>query len=88
VNREGENQTWVALGSESARAGMDNWGHCIWVSKYPTSKTKNITYQQMLYIYTSKPPLKSSSRAVITERTILSPFTKEYRVPAANSGTL
>ncbi|KAJ6883671.1 hypothetical protein NC652_030800 [Populus alba x Populus x berolinensis] len=28
----------------------------------------------------------SSSRAVRTERTILSPFTKEYRVLAANSG--
>ncbi|KAB1214490.1 hypothetical protein CJ030_MR5G010380 [Morella rubra] len=28
----------------------------------------------------------SRSRAVSTERTILSPFTKEYRVLAANSG--
>ena len=29
---------------------------------------------------------KSRSRAVSTKRTILSPFTKEYRVRAANSG--
>ncbi|KAJ6880161.1 hypothetical protein NC652_033493, partial [Populus alba x Populus x berolinensis] len=29
---------------------------------------------------------KPRSRAVSTERTILSPFTKEYRVHAANNG--
>ncbi|OMP02651.1 hypothetical protein COLO4_10932 [Corchorus olitorius] len=29
---------------------------------------------------------KARSRAVSTERTILSPFTKEYRVLAAQSG--
>ncbi|KAJ6883685.1 hypothetical protein NC652_030810 [Populus alba x Populus x berolinensis] len=34
----------------------------------------------------SKHPSKSSSHAVITERTILSPFTKEYRVLTANCG--
>ena len=31
-------------------------------------------------------PNKPRSRAVSTKRTILSPFTKEYRVHAANSG--
>ncbi|KAK8334111.1 hypothetical protein V6Z12_A10G246200 [Gossypium hirsutum] len=31
-------------------------------------------------------PVKSRSRAVSTERTILSPFTKEYRVLAAYCG--
>ncbi|KAJ6974505.1 LOW QUALITY PROTEIN: hypothetical protein NC653_030565 [Populus alba x Populus x berolinensis] len=44
-----------------------------------------MSFQQAHFKMLSKQPSKSSSHAVITERTILSPFTKEYRVLTANS---
>ncbi|KAJ6876973.1 hypothetical protein NC651_029866 [Populus alba x Populus x berolinensis] len=53
---------------------------------YPTSKTKELSFHQVLIKRKANSMYISRSRAVRTERTILSPFTKEYRVLAADSG--
>ncbi|KAJ6905939.1 hypothetical protein NC652_023633 [Populus alba x Populus x berolinensis] len=70
---------------------MDNWGHCIWDLGFPNiphrKQGKSPISKCSIYRQVNSVP-QSSSRAVITERTILSPFTKEYRVHAANSGIL
>jgi hypothetical protein len=52
----------------------------------PTPKEVIETPQYNLYKKEASCSCKSRSRAVSTKRTILSPFTKEYRVRAANSG--
>jgi hypothetical protein len=56
-------------------------------SIYPTLTRQNWVAEDSLVIF--DPPncrRRLRSHAVSTERTILSPFTKEYRVLAANSG--
>ncbi|KAJ6974508.1 hypothetical protein NC653_030568 [Populus alba x Populus x berolinensis] len=54
--------------------------------RYPTSRIKKMSCYRVLISTKANIMLKARSRAVGTERTILSPFTKEYRVLAADSG--
>jgi len=56
------------------------------IIRYPTSKKKELSFHQVLIKIKANSKQFSRSRAVGTERTILSPFTKEYRVLAADSG--
>ncbi|KAA0057788.1 monocarboxylate transporter 9 [Cucumis melo var. makuwa] len=53
---------------------------------YPTSERTRYATRGTPIKCASKHHSKARSRAVRTERTILSPFTKEYRVLAAYSG--
>ena len=57
-----------------------------WKENFPHRKKFVSEFVQCLFKLAVHINWKTRSRAVSTERTILSPFTKEYRVLAAHSG--